>query len=224
MISDPSVLFAFRLMNKEPMELFIHGGVVMWPMLFLSLVALTVVLERVFFALTERFSRNRKVVEEILSLAAKGDDAQAVALGSKSKDFLARILAETLANRGPAMQEAFVRASSKELARYSMGLPVMDTAITAAPLLGLLGTVTGMMEAFGKTTGGLDAQAVTGGIAEALIATASGLFIAVVSLVPYNYLNTMLEDARREIDEVGATLELSLSEGSEDGETAPARA
>src|SRR5690606_3952480 len=116
-----------------------------------------------------------------------------------------------LTHRKGSMEDAFGRAASQELSRYSQGLAVMDTAITAAPLLGLLGTVTGMMNSFGKIEDMANAgTALTEGIAEALVATMCGLAIAVVALIPYNYLNSRLEEARREIDEAGASLELTL--------------
>src|SRR5690606_13679148 len=94
-----------------------------------------------------------------------------------------------------------------------VGLSVLDTAITAGPLLGLLGTVTGMMASFGEIGGDLGAPtAITGGIAEALVATASGLAIAISCLLPYNFLNSMGEEIRREIEEMGNNLEVALQD------------
>jgi biopolymer transport protein ExbB/TolQ len=81
--------------------------------------------------------------------------------------------------------------------------------ITLAPLLGLLGTVTGMMGSFSLIGGELSAPgAITGGIAEALIATAFGLGIAITSLIPFNVLNARMEDARHEIESAAKELEL----------------
>ena len=115
----------------------------------------------------------------------------AVALGKKSKDFVARVLVYALSNRDTSLSNAFIRASNQELARFQQGLATLDTVITAAPLLGLLGTVTGMMGTFGSLGGGGDiaskAAGITGGVAEALIATACGLAIAVSALFPFNY-------------------------------------
>jgi biopolymer transport protein ExbB len=92
---------------------------------------------------------------------------------------------------------------------------VLDTVITLAPLLGLLGTVTGLIKAFGLLGDQELAApaALTGGIAEALIATAFGLVIAVVALVPFNYLNAKLEAARLELEDTGSQVELILREG-----------
>lgn len=205
-----SIPLAF-LMGKTPLGLFEAGGVIMWPMLFLSLVAMTVVLERLVFAFREKRRRQPQVVAEMMRLIEQKRFEEAANLGADSKDYLARILHETVQCRGPAMPEAFSRAASQELARFNQGLIVLDTAITAAPLLGLLGTVTGMMGSFGEISGDLGAPtAITGGIAEALVATACGLLIAVTALLPYNYLNSQIEDARREIEETGIGLEIAL--------------
>ena len=96
--------------------------------------------------------------------------------------------------------------------RFNRGLSILDTSITLAPLLGLLGTVTGMIHAFGLLgTQELNAPvAITGGIAEALIATAFGLGIAILSLIPFNFLNSQAEQARHEIEDAGTRLELLL--------------
>ena len=96
--------------------------------------------------------------------------------------------------------------------RYNRGLSLLDTAITVAPLLGLLGTVTGMIRAFSLLGGSeLGApSAITGGIAEALIATAFGLGIAILALLPFNWLNTELERARHEVSDAASQLEASV--------------
>ena len=104
---------------------------------------------------------------------------------------------------------ALLYAQEKELKRFRRGIPVLDTVITLAPLLGLLGTVTGMMRSFSLIGGELSAPgAITGGIAEALIATAFGLGIAITSLIPFNILNTRMEEARQEMESAATELEL----------------
>ncbi len=83
--------------------------------------------------------------------------------------------------------------------------------MTIAPLLGLLGTVTGMMASFASIGGDLSAPgAITGGISEALIATAFGLVIAMAGLLPFNYLNNMVEDAEHELEVAASRLELII--------------
>ena len=188
---------------------FLKGGPVMWPLLVTSLVTLTVVIERIFFLLREKKSRQPQLVEDILSLVESGKADEAVRLGEASKDFVVTTFVYGLRHRHKGFTNALLQAANRELKRFSQGLPVLDTAITLAPLLGLLGTVTGMIHAFGLL-GSRELEAptvITGGIAQALIATACGLGIAIIALIPFNYLNARLEEARHDIEDATTHLE-----------------
>lgn len=213
-----SLVFAILLVNEDgsPMsflDLFHHGKEIMWPILLVSFVAITVVIERVLFLIRENSTREPEVVEKMLEAVERRDIDGALAIGRKSKDFIAKILVYSLTNREYSLSNAFVRASSQELARYSQGMATLDTCITAAPLLGLLGTVTGMMRTFAALGGG-DVSgatgAITGGVAEALIATAAGLLIAIMGLLPYNILNARAEQAKLEVSDASHALEILL--------------
>jgi len=211
---------AFLLGDQTPMELFKNGGPVMWPILIISLVGFTVVIERLIFIARENGAREHEVVEKILEKVEARDIDGAVEIGRQSKDFVARILTYALSNKDLSLSNAFIRAANQEMTRFQQGLATLDTVITAAPLLGLLGTVTGMMRTFGALgTGDVGAAAgqITGGVAEALIATCCGLFIAVTCLFPYNYLNARTEEARHEVDDAFNALELIIKKS----ETAP---
>lgn len=201
--------FAF-LMNQTPMELFIHGGYIMWPILLISFIGLTVIVERLIFLMRENSSREQEVVEKMLDGVERNDIEGAIAIGKKSKDFVARILVYALSHRSSSLSNAFIRASGQELNRFQTGMATLDTVITAAPLLGLLGTVTGMMRTFGNMTGDLSTAAgqITGGVAEALIATACGLAIAVTCLLPFNILNARAEEAKHDVADAANALEL----------------
>jgi biopolymer transport protein ExbB len=219
-----SLVFAFLLVNEDgspmnAMDLFHAGKEIMWPLLLLSFIAITVVIERLLFIARENSSREPEVVEKMLEAVERRDIDGALAIGRKSKDFIAKILVYTLTNREYSMSNAFVRASSQELARYQQGMATLDTCITAAPLLGLLGTVTGMMRTFAALgTGDVSGAAttITGGVAEALIATACGLAIAIMGLLPYNYLNARAEQAKQEVADASHALEI-LMKKSETG-------
>jgi biopolymer transport protein ExbB len=215
-----SLPLAFLLTNQDgtpmsPMELFHAGKEIMWPILLLSFIGVTVVVERLLFILRENSHREPEVVEKMLESVEKRDIDGALAIGRQSKDFVARILVYTLTNKEYSVSNAFIRASSQELARFQQGMATLDTVITAAPLLGLLGTVTGMMRTFASlNTGGGDIAAaagqITGGVAEALIATACGLAIAVTALLPYNYLNARTEEAKHEVADASNALEILI--------------
>lgn len=195
------------------LELFVKGGPIMWPLLITSIVMLTVIIERGFFLLSLRRSRDLSAVHSMLRLVENGLYNEALRLGESSRDFVARILAAGIAHRGSGMENAVLRSSGRELKRFAFGLTVLDTIVTLAPLLGLLGTVTGMIRAFGVLGAGeLEAPTViTGGIAEALIATAYGLGIAITALLPLNYLTTKLEQARSEVEDNARQLELAMT-------------
>jgi biopolymer transport protein ExbB len=153
------------------------------------------------------------VVDAMLDAVGQADPALALQVGAGSKDFVARTVAAALMHRREkSISSAMLRAAEQELARYNRGLSVLDTIVTLAPLLGLLGTVTGMMHSFGMLGGAELAAptAITGGIAEALIATAFGLGVAITALIPFNYLNVQLEHARRQIQDAAAHVEIHL--------------
>ncbi|MBI2517388.1 MAG: MotA/TolQ/ExbB proton channel family protein [Opitutae bacterium] len=202
------------LMNQTPMELFKHGGPIMWPILLVSFLMITVAMERIIFIFRENSRRQPDVVEKMLEKVEARDIDGAVELGKKSNDYVARIMVYALTHKEHSLGNAFTRAANQELQRFSQGLPTLDTCITAAPLLGLLGTVTGMMNTFGALSGGDIAAAagqITGGVAEALIATACGLMVAVTGLLPYNYLNARLEEARHEVEDASNSLEIIIN-------------
>ncbi len=110
-----------------------------------------------------------------------------------------------------SLQGAMQMAAGIELERAGRFLAVLDTIITLAPLLGLLGTVTGIMHSF-KFVGNeeLAAVKVSGGIAEALIATAAGLAIAMFCLIPFNYFQRRIERLRFELETQATNVEVML--------------
>lgn len=168
---------------------FFEGGWVMYPILLTSLVALSVIIERFLWWWTEAKFREPQKLEEVFAALEKNDVKGAVAIAGASKDAVLRVLWFGLSQQGKAtLQGAFQVAAGIELERAGRFIVVLDTIVTLSPLLGLLGTVTGLMKAFFKLGGAeLSEQAIGGGIAEALIATACGLSIAVICLVFLNY-------------------------------------
>lgn len=208
---DPSRGGALKALVQKTdlVHIFKKGGPIMWPLLVLATLALLTVLERIFFLLNERRKRDSKALERFLDAISRGDTESAIQTSNQSKYFLVRALGYALTHREKSLSSALLYAQEKELKRFRRGIPILDTVITLAPLLGLLGTVTGMMGSFSLIGGELSAPgAITGGIAEALIATAFGLGIAITSLIPFNFLNTKMEEARIEIETAATQLEL----------------
>jgi biopolymer transport protein ExbB len=202
-----------NLSNKNSIvRTFIHGGPIMWPMLFVAIAAVIVSLERTLFIFMENRRRNEKQVEEIFTLVERGDRPGAIRIAESSTDYVARVLGFALAHAELSISQAISKASAQEIQRFTRGLPILDTIITAAPLLGLLGTVVGMMNTFSMMGGDeLGAPAaITGGIAEGLIATAFGLLIAIACLFPNSYLNAKVETVQHEVDDAGRRLDLLL--------------
>jgi biopolymer transport protein ExbB len=191
-------------------EFFIKGGPVMYPLLACSVIALTVVIERVLFWVREDLRRDQPLVDKVLELCQKGDWESVRAEARGSKDYVIRILVNGILHREFSMTKAMETAAADEMKRMRRFLGVLDTMITVAPLLGILGTVTGIIMAFNLlgTAGIEQPQLATTGIAQALITTAAGLFIAIPSIIPFNYFNSRAEEAALNIEKYATSLEI----------------
>jgi biopolymer transport protein ExbB len=199
-------------------SIFKKGGPIMWPLLLASILALGTVINRIFFLIVESVRRDKKAIRKFFEAVNHGDIAGAIRISNRSKYYIIRTLGFALTHKEKSLANALLYAQEREMKRFRRGIPILDTVITLAPLLGLLGTVTGMMGSFALIGGELSTPgAVTGGIAEALIATTYGLGIAITALIPFNFLNTKMESARIEIESAANQLELSLKAHPDDG-------
>jgi biopolymer transport protein ExbB len=155
--------------------------------------AICIFIERVFWWLRFSAKRSVKQLDEVYEKLESGNLAQAIAHSAKSTDPVVRMIHHGLNHRHTSMQGALEVAAGQELRDAGRFLCAMDTIVTLAPLLGLLGTVTGIMGSFTSIgSSELAVEKVTGGIGEALIATAAGLGIAIGTLVPMNYFHSRL--------------------------------
>ncbi len=190
---------------------FVKGGPVMWPILVVSLIALTVVLERAVWWFRQNTLRQSSKLEKVFGHIENGDLKEASEVARTSQDPRLRTVWHGLNHHHTTMQSALQVASGLEIQRASRFLMIMDTIITLAPLLGLLGTVTGIMGAFNAVgQNGLDPDAVSSGIGEALIATACGLTIAMCTLIPYNFFTSKVERLKFELETASTNLEVML--------------
>ncbi|HEY2614234.1 MAG TPA: MotA/TolQ/ExbB proton channel family protein [Chthoniobacterales bacterium] len=190
---------------------FRKGGPIMWPILIVSLTALAVVIERVFWWLGRWMRRDPKRIEKVFTAIETGDVAEASRLSRGSRDPVLRMMWNGLNHQHASLQGALQVAAGIEIKRAGRFLVVMDTLVTLAPLLGLLGTITGLMKSFSFLGNEeLAVQAVTGGIAEALIATACGLGIAIFSLIPFNFFTSRVSNLEFELQTAATNLEVML--------------
>jgi len=166
-------------------EMFLKGGPIMWPLLLCSILSLAITIERLFYWWRERrlrdSSRLTRMLERIQSGAYGGlqSSVNGNAVPDRPLDYIGRILDAGFHHRNQGLRESIEIAAEDEMERMKQGLNVLDTIITMAPLLGILGTVLGIISSFDLlgNSGIEDPKAVTGGIAQALITTAAGLGI-----------------------------------------------
>ena len=190
---------------------FRKGGPIMWPILLVSITAIAVVLERIFWWLFRWMRRDPKRIEKVFTAIENGDVAEASRLSRGSRDPILRMIWNGLNHQHASLQGALQVAAGIEIKRAGRFLVVMDTLVTLAPLLGLLGTITGLMRSFAFLGNEeLAVTAVTGGIAEALIATAAGLGIAIFALIPFNYFTSRVSNLEFELQTAATNLEVML--------------
>ena len=192
------------------LEIFKSGGPVMYPLLACSIIVMTVIIERIIFWVRMNMQRNQSLVDEVLELCRTGDWESVKEKTTGSKDYIIRILITGILHREFSMIRAMESAGAEEIKRMRRYMGVIDTMITVTPLLGIFGTVLGIITSFDVlgTTGIEHPEAVTAGIAQALLTTATGLGIAILSVFPYNYFNSRVENATLSIEKYATSLEI----------------
>jgi len=192
------------------LEIFYSGGPVMYPLLVCSIIVLTVIIDRIIFWVRTDMQRNQSLVDDILELCRRGDWDSIRERVAGSEDFLVKILVSGILHREFSMAKAMEAAAADEIKRMQRYMNVLDTMITVAPLLGIFGTVIGIISSFEilGSSGIEHPQAVTAGIAQALITTATGLGIAILTVFPYNYFNSRVENAAMNVEKYATSLEI----------------
>jgi biopolymer transport protein ExbB len=193
-------------------ETFFKGGPVLYPLLAVLIVAVAVILERMVWWTIERARRNPNKLDQVYAALEEGNVPAAMNLARGSKDPIIRTVWHGLNHAHSSVEGALEVASGIEIQRAGRFMSIMDTTITLAPLLGLLGTVTGIMGSF-TFVGNADLAPtkVSGGIAEALIATACGLGIAIFTLIFFNFFNSKLAKLQFELQSTSHNLILMLN-------------
>ncbi|MGF1935324.1 MAG: MotA/TolQ/ExbB proton channel family protein [Nostoc sp. ChiQUE02] len=199
----------------EISNLFTAGGVVMWPLLGFSLLGVALIIERIIFWV--RISnRQNKVVREVLQLYRLDNVVGALDKLQKNSDLpIARIFLAALELEEPTPEEfrlALESEAQAEIPLLKRSQNIFETIIGLAPLLGLLGTVLGLITSFASLNigdvGGSKTTGVTSGISEALVSTASGLVVAIFTLLFANTFRGLYQRQIAWIQEYGGQLEL----------------
>ena len=181
-----------------------------YPLLLLAVLAVVVILDKAFV-----YWRYVRLPGPLLELVETYDfswsDLERQLTGLDQRNYFLRFFRVVMDNRGKPVWWVESRAGDEAQLiekALSRGLWVLETIVTAAPLLGLLGTITGMMHAFNLigTNGLVDPTGVTGGVAQALIATALGLFIAVIALFAFNFFSRRQSQMLDEMERLGTRL------------------
>lgn len=207
-------------------RLFSAGGVVMWPLLAFSVLAIALIIERaIFWARINK--RQRRVIREVLNLYRLENVVSANERLKQNADLpIARIFLAALELDRPTPEEfrlALESEAQAEIPVLKRFNTIFETIISIAPLLGLLGTVLGLITSFASLNlgniGGSQTVGITGGISEALISTASGLVVAIFTLLFANTFRGLYIRQMASIQEYGGQLELLYRRRYERGET-----
>jgi biopolymer transport protein ExbB len=206
-------------------KLFSAGGIVMWPLLIFSVVAIALIFERIAFWFRVN-RRQTQVVLDVLTLYRRDNVVGAIDKLKLNADLpIARIFLGALLLEDPNPEEfrlALESEAQAEIPVLKRFNNIFDTIISLAPLLGLLGTVTGLITSFGSLTlgdvGGTKTAGVSAGISEALVSTATGLVVAIFTLLFANTFRGFYLRQIARIQEYSGQLELLYRRRYERGE------
>ncbi|MFB2976522.1 MotA/TolQ/ExbB proton channel family protein [Microseira sp. BLCC-F43] len=206
-------------------KLFSAGGIVMWPLLIFSVVAIALIFERIAFWFRVN-RRQTQVVRDVLTLYRRDNVVGAIDKLKLNADLpIARIFLGALLLEDPNPEEfrlALESEAQAEIPVLKRFNNIFDTIISLAPLLGLLGTVTGLIASFGSLTlgdvGGTKTASVSAGISEALVSTATGLVVAIFTLLFANTFRGFYLRQIARIQEYSGQLELLYRRRYERGE------
>jgi biopolymer transport protein ExbB len=204
----------------DAIKLFETGGAIMWPLFGLSILSLATIMERLWFWF-KTLKKEEELVDRVLEATASDewDTAAQIAKQGRNRQAIARFLYAPLKRSNPdpeTFKLALEAAAEDELAKMRRGDKILESIIALAPLLGLLGTVLGLIRSLsGLKPGDLGTAAganVTAGIGESLYATATGMFVAILSLSFYRLFQGLISGQVKLFRRAGNELELQYRE------------
>ncbi len=195
---------------QEALQAIKFGGAMVYPLLVLGFLAMVISVEK-FYVYFKYVRLSKQLLQLIETYGFAWIDLEQHLAGLGSQNYFSRFFHVIIENKDKPSWWVESRAGDEALLiekSLSRGLWVLETIVTAAPLLGLLGTISGMMHSFQLFGGSgiVDPTGVTSGVAQALIATALGLFIAVISLFSFNYFSRRQSQALDEMERLGTRL------------------
>lgn len=215
------MLSAMWIIWSKFMALMTAGGPVMWPLLGMSVVAVALILERTFFFLRTNRPGRVKQVSRMAQLLRAGDHPRAMAAADADTTVYGDTVLLLLGEK--ASESAAYDAVEAQRQRLERFMPTLSTIITAAPMLGILGTVLGIISSFqllSTTITASDPRAISAGIAEALITTAAGLVVAIIALFPYNAFRAQIDRTLTRLESLaGASLAGAVISTTDEGKS-----
>jgi len=204
-------------------ELFVKGGVIMWLILACSVLALSVVIDR-FIVIRKAKINVPAFMVRLRGLIKKQDISGAVSVCMQENSPIANIIRKGLKKYRfghDRVKESIENAGKQEISKLEKGLPILASIAGIAPLLGFLGTVTGMITAFmtiEDLAGAANPSDLAGGIWEALLTTASGLIVGIPSLAFYNYFANRVKRLVGDMETVANDVVDTIQDSSGDTE------
>ncbi|QDU33818.1 Biopolymer transport protein ExbB [Poriferisphaera corsica] len=184
-----------------------RGGIMMWPLLALSLTSMTLAFERLWFFVSQNHPGQKSKIDRVGRLLRDGDIEKARLLVEVDRTVYGRAVSR-LVNEKNINDAGMIDAVESQRHRLERYMPTLSTIISAAPMIGILGTVIGIISAFqvlSESAGTAETSELSKGIAEALITTAAGLIVMLVTLFPYNAFKAQIERTLSRLESLTAS-------------------